>query len=792
MTRGLGFSIGSVNSVSAAVAGERLRPTVRTRRTALTYATADGARFDVTGTEFADLSRDPAPILVGGRVHTASTLVATTITGLIADAGPAAGAVLTHPAAYSDKQVALLRQAMDFAGARETMLVPEPVAAAEWLEYERGPLPAGFVLVYDLGGASLDLTLVRVGPTWSDHPIVGEPVRSHAFGGLPFGDALARRAGAAPAAALSARDVTDLRVTHVRATFTLIRRCLRRAGRTLADIDTILVAGGAARPAEVADTLTELGRPVVISADPGQCAAAGAAHFAARVFAPAATEPRAPRVAVFSSAAVASALAMSAATVFGGTADQALSPFRELPPGADAPLYDPRGATPHDQRLRRGVSPGGHPDYRLAALVGDLPMGPTLAESRPHDTPDRCCRVSTGLPYGDPALFVNPLPFKMPPLPKVKIAHPDEDEESPRTPGQGAGTTGSPATPTSGDPGTPGTTPTSGNQGGAGGSDDDPSDPGGGAESNPSAPDSGDAPATGTDGSHGSDSTENPPNDRSSSGTDTPDTAPSTGTPSETSGSDHSPGSGHGAAPDGTDSAPSWGGTPNHPSPGSTSPGGTGNPGGSGGPGGAGHSGNSGGRGGPGGAGGTGGAGGAGGPGGSGGLGGGTKPGGGGGGLGGGLGGGAGGGLGGGTGGIGKAGGGAGTGLGNGRIGGGLTGIALHGDLFAARGSTGGGLGGGTVGGPGGGIGEAGGDAETGLGGGRIGGGSSEISLSEGGFAARGSADGFGVGLVGGALDGNPAGSTRGRGLVGAGLGFGGVYGETQAPRWAVVSGVGR
>ncbi|MGN2640812.1 hypothetical protein ACTD5D_32495 [Nocardia takedensis] len=48
-----------MNSVSAAVAGERLRPTVRTRRTALTYATADGARFDVTGTEFADLSRDP-------------------------------------------------------------------------------------------------------------------------------------------------------------------------------------------------------------------------------------------------------------------------------------------------------------------------------------------------------------------------------------------------------------------------------------------------------------------------------------------------------------------------------------------------------------------------------------------------------------------------------------------------------------------------------------------------------------------------------------------------------------
>src|SRR5690606_32525847 len=194
----VGLSIGAVNSVTASVSPARSRPSVRTRRTALTLddhgATRVGnlPRFEPAVTDFADLARDPEPFVLGGRLHTAPGLVATVVRELLDTGEPIAGAVVTYPAVYSDKQVALLRQALDLEGLREAIMVPEPVAAAEWLEVEHGPLEPGFALVYDLGGASLDVTVVRVGPDWSDHPIVGNPRRCYDFGGRPLGATIAR------------------------------------------------------------------------------------------------------------------------------------------------------------------------------------------------------------------------------------------------------------------------------------------------------------------------------------------------------------------------------------------------------------------------------------------------------------------------------------------------------------------------------------------------------------------------------------------------------------------------
>nr|WP_269781595.1 Hsp70 family protein [Nocardia bovistercoris] len=382
----------------------------------------------MAGTEFADLSRDPAPVEIGGRVWSPANLVAAVARGLRDAAGPAEGAVVTYPAVYSDKQVALLRQALDLSGAREILLAPEPVAAAEWLEFEQGPLDTGFVLVYDLGGNSLDVTVVRVGPDWTDHPIVGKPMRAHEYGGRPLGAIIARHARSfAPdgmASALPARDIRDLRVAHIRRSFGLVRSCVRASGRGFADIDRVLVVGGAARPVEVAETLTELGRPVVMSADPGQCSAAGAAHFAARIFAPAETEGRAPRTAVFSSAAVASALAMSAVTVFGGSMEQGVSPFLEFLPGgdvlADNTLYDPSGDSTLDRLVRQGIplprtprSLGGL-DQLVASAKPLVPMGPSIEESRGGHRPDPRTLVRHGMLYANPATFVNPLPFHLP------------------------------------------------------------------------------------------------------------------------------------------------------------------------------------------------------------------------------------------------------------------------------------------------------------------------------------------------------------------------------------------
>ncbi|WP_280405703.1 Hsp70 family protein [Nocardia brasiliensis] len=464
--------------MTASVTGARTRPVVRSRRTAVTFDSAGGLRvggipqFTMAVTDFADLSRDPEPMIVGGRIWSPANLVAAVVNGLRAAEPTAAesGAVATYPATYSGRDVALLRQALDLSGAGDVELVPEPVAAAEWLAAEHGPLEPGFVLVYDLGGTSLDVTVVRVGPDWDDHPMVGKPMRSFDFGGRPLGAMIARyahEAGAGAATAtsiLSMVDIDGLRAAHVHDTLEIVRDVVRSADLTLSDISRILVIGGASRPAEVARTLAELGRPLVVSADPGHTVAAGAALRAARTMALAASggKQNAPRVAVFSSAAVVSAVAMSAVTVFGSPAGPDASPILEHFPGGDMPatdsaLYDigfDRIAGNHEAWI---ASPAGWtPPRSLAASTGlarpsayskfitpvahSTPLGPTLAESRrgdhneprTYDTTDRY----HGSPYANPAYFINPLPFGQSPV------------ATPGTPGQ-------PAAPIAGTPATP-------------------------------------------------------------------------------------------------------------------------------------------------------------------------------------------------------------------------------------------------------------------------------------------------------------------------------------------------
>ncbi|MGK8525262.1 Hsp70 family protein [Nocardia asteroides] len=448
-----------MNSVTASVTAERPRPAVRSRRTAVTFDSAGGLRvggipqFSMAVTDFADLHHDPEPVIVGGRLWSPANLVAAVVGQLrsVEPGASEAGVVVTYPAVYSGKQVALLRQALDLSGAGDVLLVPEPVAAAEWLEHEQGPLDTGFVLVYDLGGTSLDVSIVRVGPDWDDHPMIGKPRRSYDFGGRPLGSMIARYAPDLPAERVglsmtSIVDIDGLRVAHVQDSLQLVRDCVREAGIRLSDIGRVLLVGGASRPAEVAGTLAELGRPVVISADPGQTIAAGAALMAARTTALAATDGRsgAPRVAVFSSAAVVSAVAMSAVTVFGGPAVPELSPMLERLPDLGVPgdslLVDvgserladawSRVTAPTAWNASRALpSMLSQPSSAYTRFITPAPRsagyGPSTAESQlgTHRAP-RNCGIAGALRYrgyGDPAYFVNPLPFA--PVPNPAAGH---------------------------------------------------------------------------------------------------------------------------------------------------------------------------------------------------------------------------------------------------------------------------------------------------------------------------------------------------------------------------------
>jgi molecular chaperone HscA len=321
MAFGLGLSIGTVNTVSAvaqddsvkAPPGRRrraVRPPARTHRTTLAFDSTGTARLGIIPrhgrvvTEFADLTqRGATAARIGNRRLTPADLVAVVADCLIADArddlhDDPAGITLTHPVGYSDEQVTALRTALDVAGLERVALVAEPVAAAAWLEAEHGPLMPGLALVYDLGGASLDVTLVRVGAGCPDNPVMGT-LRSRDFGGRAFGASMTAAAGHGRSGGASAvpgcSSVQDVAGEHVRDSLELVYRCLRLADVTMADVDRVLVVGGAARPAEVALVLgAELARPIVTAPDPERTVATGAALMARQAAVSAEQATRAP------------------------------------------------------------------------------------------------------------------------------------------------------------------------------------------------------------------------------------------------------------------------------------------------------------------------------------------------------------------------------------------------------------------------------------------------------------------------------------------------------------------
>ncbi|MCU1642101.1 MAG: Cell wall protein [Nocardia sp.] len=476
------MSIGTVNSVWATAAGGSNRPAVRVRRTAVTFDSAGGARiggiprFAPVVTDFADLTADPDPVVIGGRIWSPADLIAAVVNGFIETNAPEAPAVTTYPACYTDKHVTRLRRALDWSGAADVMLMPESVAAVEWLDNEYGISSSGITLVYDLGGNCLDVSVVRTEADREERGILGYAERSYDYGGRPLGALLARYARSiAPDAAqpvsavVSASDTNRLRSWHIRNSLRVVRACVHQTGLAMEDVDRVLLIGGASRPIEVARVLADLGRPVIMSPDPAHTVAVGAAIAAFRsVDTGSAIGRYAPRAAVFSGAAVASALAMSAATVLGGPV--AGPPTLQAAPGTDAGgaalgagdvllLEDATPAPDGMVRVHRVVT--------AAVITSYGPMPATVTQNwtagHPVDTgPGGHCetRVVEDVPtYANPAQFINPLPFASPfllgtypgqipsvSLPRTLPGPPAQPGNSAPQPGQSA-------------PGAPGTAP---------------------------------------------------------------------------------------------------------------------------------------------------------------------------------------------------------------------------------------------------------------------------------------------------------------------------------------------
>jgi molecular chaperone HscA len=222
-------------------------------------------------------------------------------------------AVITVPAYFDDAQRQATKDAGRLAGLEVLRLLNEPTAAA--LAYGLDKKQNGLFLVYDLGGGTFDVTVLsledgvfQVKSTGGDSALGGDDldralahVMLAAAGVVDVGTASpslvrealdeARKAkhaltDAATAAwalagakgAVTREEFDALAKPIVDRTVTPVRRALRDAGVTAADLDGVILVGGATRTPIVRTTVRELlGKEPLADIDPDEVVALGAA-----------------------------------------------------------------------------------------------------------------------------------------------------------------------------------------------------------------------------------------------------------------------------------------------------------------------------------------------------------------------------------------------------------------------------------------------------------------------------------------------------------------------------------
>ena len=228
--------------------------------------------------------------------------------------GTLAGAVVTVPAYFDDAQRQATKDAATLAGLPVLRLLNEPTAAA--IAYGLDNAAQGTYAIYDLGGGTFDISILRLskgvfevlasngdsalGGDDFDHrvycwvietaglpPLSPEDTRLLLLKAREAKENLTLHGSAPVTATLSTGQKVDVTLTVevftsitanlVAKTLGPVKRALRDARLAVADVDGVVMVGGATRMPQVQKAVRELfGQPPLTNLDPDQVVALGA------------------------------------------------------------------------------------------------------------------------------------------------------------------------------------------------------------------------------------------------------------------------------------------------------------------------------------------------------------------------------------------------------------------------------------------------------------------------------------------------------------------------------------